>query len=330
MIFREKMHRVSLLFFAVALAALTTAQGAALAQSSQTGQLLQRLDRLEQDLQDLQRSYYRGEKPRKPRSGPASSSAPMSGPRLAEAEVRMSQLESQMRQLTGRIEEVQHKIDRVRDRLDKLVADVDFRLNQIESRLRGDGPPLAAQNGRPPQDQALSRRQPSSAGPQSRIARSMTAAPGAPPKPATGGAQSASTRRAPALLPAGSAADRYNFAFSLLRKADFARAEQAFQEFIQLHGEDRLAGNAYYWLGETYYSRGKLQDAARVFLTGFEKFPDGVKAPDSLLKLAITLSRMNQRDEACSTLGELKKRFVTLGRSIAKRHGLEWRKNKCG
>lgn len=329
MIFREKIHRVSLLFFAVALAAFSIAQGPALAQSSETGQLLQRLDRLEQDLQDLQRSYYRGEKPAKPRPGSAAATAPMSGPRLAEAEVRMSQLESQMRQLTGRIEEVQHNIARVRDRLDKLVADVDFRLNQIESRLRGDGAPIAAQSGQPPQDQALSRRQPGTARPQPRMIPSTTA-PAATPKAAPAGAQSASAGPAPALLPAGSAADRYNFAFSLLRKADFARAEQAFQEFLQLHGEDRLAGNAYYWLGETYYSRGKLQDAARVFLTGFEKFPDGVKAPDSLLKLAITLSSMKQRDEACSTLSELKKRFVTLSRSIAKRHGLEWRKNKCG
>ena len=132
------------------------------------------------------------------------------------------------------------------------------------------------------------------------------------------------------MLPQGNAADQYNYAFSLLRKADFARAELAFTEFLAVHGDDRLAGNAYYWLGETYYSRDKLQDAARVFLTGFEKFPDGVKAPDTLLKLAITLSRMNQREEACSTLGELKKRFVTLSRSVSQRYQREWQKNKCG
>lgn len=321
MIFQEKMSRVSLLFIILALAASSFGQRTASAQNSDMGQLLQRLERMEQDLQDLQRSYYRGETTVKP----GARTVPKSGPRLAESEVRMSQLESQMRQLTGRIEEVQHNIDRVRDRLDKLVADVDFRLNQIETRLQGGGAPIAGQSDQAPQNQSVLRRQPNTTQPPPRTITPTTA-----PAAAPAGAQSASTGTTTAILPAGSAADRYNFAFSLLRKADFARAEQAFQEFLQVHSDDRLAGNAYYWLGETYYSRGKLQDAARVFLTGFETFPDGVKAPDSLLKLAITLKRMNQREEACSTLGELKKRFVTLSRSIAKRHELEWRKNKCG
>jgi tol-pal system protein YbgF len=296
------------------------------AQDVDVDRLLQRLERLERDLQDLQRSYYRGDKPKKTSAALAAGGAPASGPRLAQAEVRMSRLETQMRELTGRVEQVQHGIDSVRSRLDKLVADVDFRLTQIEGKLRAGGVPIASGDASPgaatqgQQQQAAASRLT-----QSTPAGSTTAATGAPaPKTVQ------KTSVSPQLLPQGNAADRYNFAFSLLRKADFARAELAFTEFLALHGDDRLAGNAYYWLGETYYSRNKLQDAARTFLSGFEKFPDGVKAPDTLLKLAITLSRMDQREEACATLSELKKRFATLSRSVGQRHDREWRNNKCG
>ena len=42
-------------------------------------------------------------------------------------------------------------------------------------------------------------------------------------------------------------------------------AEQALAAFVQNHPEDGLAGNAQYWLGETFYVRGDFQTAARTF-----------------------------------------------------------------
>jgi TolA-binding protein len=50
-------------------------------------------------------------------------------------------------------------------------------------------------------------------------------------------------------LPAGSASDQYNFAFGLLKQADYPAAEAALS-FIRQHPNDGLAGRQY-WLGET-------------------------------------------------------------------------------
>ena len=49
--------------------------------------------------------------------------------------------------------------------------------------------------------------------------------------------------------------------------------------------------------------------AAKAFLDGFNRFSDGQKAPDSLLKLGASLNAMDEKAEACLALRELATRF---------------------
>jgi len=110
-------------------------------------------------------------------------------------------------------------------------------------------------------------------------------------------------------LPAGSAKEQYDFSFQLLRKGNFAGAEQAFSQFLASHPEDPLAGNAQYWLGETFYVRKNFPKAAEAFLKGFQNYSNSNKGPDSLLKLAMTLGAMDKGAEACAALAELEARY---------------------
>ena len=112
-----------------------------------------------------------------------------------------------------------------------------------------------------------------------------------------------------AVLPTGSVTDRYKFAFNLTRQARYEEAEIAFKAFIKAHGEDALAGNAHYWLGETYYVRKNFMHAAQAFFEAYQKFPSGAKAPDSLLKLGMSMSNMDKSSEACTTYGKLRREF---------------------
>ena len=82
-----------------------------------------------------------------------------------------------------------------------------------------------------------------------------------------------------------------------------------FRAFVEAHPANDLAGNAQYWLAETYYVRNDYETAAREFLEGYQRYPESPKAPDFLLKLGVTLSAMGQRAEACSTLEELSAKF---------------------
>lgn len=87
---------------------------------------------------------------------------------------------------------------------------------------------------------------------------------------------------------------------SLLRRR-FDDAEAGFRSFVDKYPDHNLAGSAQYWLGETYYAQGNYRDAAQNFLQGYRQYPKGRRAPDSLLKLGISLARLGQREQACAS-----------------------------
>jgi tol-pal system protein YbgF len=121
----------------------------------------------------------------------------------------------------------------------------------------------------------------------------------------------------------------YETAYGLLLQQDYAAAEAAFDEFLRRYPGDPLAGNAQYWLGETFYVRGNFKSAAGAFLRGYQSYGRSSKAPDSLLKLAMSLDRLGQRDAACSSYGELSVKFPNAPGAVKNRADNERRRLGC-
>ena len=167
----------------------------------------------------------------------------------------------------------------------------------------------AIQQGQTPRSNAAA---PSSGG-----ALGKAPAPQSAPGPAgvtiSGVQQAVST---PSILPEGTVQEQYTFAFKLLRKRDYITAETALREFIERHPDVPLAGNAMYWMGETYYVRKDFAEAARIFLDAYQRFPKGNKAADNLFKLAKSLSQIGENESACTTYGKLLKSFPTANARI--------------
>lgn len=92
----------------------------------------------------------------------------------------------------------------------------------------------------------------------------------------------------------------YEEAYGHLLQQDYGAAELAFRDFLARYPDSKLAGNAHFWLGQSFYVRGEYKPAADAFLEGYKSYRKGQKAPDSLLKLAMSLSRLGQKDAACS------------------------------
>jgi tol-pal system protein YbgF len=88
-----------------------------------------------------------------------------------------------------------------------------------------------------------------------------------------------------------------------LSQNDYAGTEAAFSQLIDTYPKDPLAGNAQYWIGESYYRRNRYKNAADAFLKGYKKYKSGDKAPETLLKLGMSLAAVGQKDAACSTFG---------------------------
>src|SRR3546814_16167351 len=93
--------------------------------------------------------------------------------------------------------------------------------------------------------------------------------------------------------------DQDAFAQQLMSQTRYGEAESAFRQFIERHPDGQLTDNARYWLAETYYVRRQYPEAATAFLEGYQKAPAGSKAPDNLLKLGLSLSALQKKQEAC-------------------------------
>ena len=99
--------------------------------------------------------------------------------------------------------------------------------------------------------------------------------------------EQANAGTAPYALQGTTPDEQYQFAFDLMRQTKYADAERALSTFVDEYPDHPLAGNASYWLGETYYVRKDYSNAAQTFAETFKKFPQSGKAPDSLLKLGM-------------------------------------------
>ncbi|PCI38523.1 MAG: tol-pal system protein YbgF [Rhodospirillaceae bacterium] len=263
---------------------------------------------------------------------------------VARVMVRVSELEQEVRNATGLAESMAHNIDLANARLDKLVIDLDYRLARLEGRASGSVP--TAVNTMPGMPGVAS--SPTRGGISS-VEGSALPTQAAPdysrPKPAgstgilgtmdktkldniigdgdnkaTETAAVAPTAQTLEPVPAApvtqdpaveavSIQDQYKAAFNLTRQARYQEAEIAFKAFIKVNGDDPLVGNATYWLGETHYVRKNYMQAAQVFFQAYKAFPKGAKAPDSLLKLGMSMAGMEKPVEACTTFGKLQKEF---------------------
>lgn len=121
----------------------------------------------------------------------------------------------------------------------------------------------------------------------------------------------------------------YETAYGYLLQQDYASAEASFSDFLTRFPGDSLAGNAQYWLGESFFVRGQYKQAASAFLKGYQTYDQNAKAPDSLLKLAMSLDRLGQKDAACSSFSELNTRFPTAPPHIKNRAQSERQRIGC-
>lgn len=132
-----------------------------------------------------------------------------------------------------------------------------------------------------------------------------------------------------AALPAGTPREKYSHAFGLLRQGQYDLAASALRTFIEEHGDDPLASNAQYWLGETYYVRGAFVEAAETFLEGYQANTQGPKAADALLKLGMSLASLDKKQEACAAFQKLREDYPNAPAGLKNTMQREWQKNGC-
>ncbi len=263
-----------------------------------------RIERLEQQISDLRGVVAAVETLAKNNSGGGSGYAAAAGGGANSEQVR--QLSEQIAELTQRIE-------------------------RLEARS-GEGGGVAGGGMAP---QAMPRPDPGyGAAPASGFEDKQPLAPlGAPAAPAYTPRQQQSAvaprPAAPAAAASGPARALFDQGYGALNRREYTAAEGYFQQFLEEYPSDPLAGSAQYWFGETAFVSGEYKTAADRFLKTFTNYPSSERAPEALLKLAISLRRLGKNNDACATFSELGQRYPKAPANVLQRAEAEKKRASC-
>jgi len=90
----------------------------------------------------------------------------------------------------------------------------------------------------------------------------------------------------------------YSAVFELLRATKYDESIAGFRDLLSRWPQGRYAGNAWYWLGESYYAKKNYDAALESFRSLLAQFPDSAKAPDALFKIGMCQAEKKQKNDA--------------------------------
>ena len=201
-----------------------------------------------------------------------------------------AQLEGEIRRLTAQVEQMQNRLNQFMTNAERLFGDIEFRLTELEG---GDSSQIST---------------PTLSGGNS------------------GGGFSGQQVASVAVAEQGDL-DR---AIRDVEQGRFDQAEDRLRRFLNEYSGSPLAGDAWYWLGESQFVRGIHVEAARSYLNGYNSQRGGPRAAHNLFKLGVTLGRLGQLREACSTLREVRNQYPNAPDGLVSKADREADQLTCG
>jgi len=151
-------------------------------------------------------------------------------------------------------------------------------------------------------------------------------APGNPRGVNPSGQYAATTPTAP---PSQTPRDSFDLGYGYVQRRDYALAEDTFRDFLRRYPADRLAAEAQYYLGESLYQLRDYRGAADAFLAMSKNYETNAKAPDALLRLGQSLAALNEKELACSTFGEVVRKYPRASAGVKQSVEREQKRVRC-
>lgn len=114
-----------------------------------------------------------------------------------------------------------------------------------------------------------------------------------------------------------------------LYEGNFSGAQSDFQTYLAVAADAPNAGEVSYWLGETYFVKGGYADAADAYISSMRKDPQGLKAPEALIRLGASLRELGNRDESCQALNSFASEYPNAGSDIKEKARIEIARTGC-
>jgi len=284
------------IFFVIAFFSILFLFSASDSQELDADETLDRLKRLEKNVSDLQKGKF------------DKIDKNLSSGYISRNESRLDELETKNRLNFGIIEEIQNKINNLNERLEILNTDFQSRLLKIENNTQNMNSDnrLQKTTNKNELDESILREES-----KTKQIENET-----------------SLNNQNEELDEAEIKKKYENAIKLLWASKFDEAENELKNLKKNNPVD-LMPNIQYWLGEIHYAQKDFESAIVEFGEGLQRYPDSIKGPDNMLKLALSFSNLDKKNDACNVLYQLQVKYKNAPKNVLERSLIEIKKLDC-
>lgn len=121
----------------------------------------------------------------------------------------------------------------------------------------------------------------------------------------------------------------YEIAIGHFRAGQYEAAEKALGEFVARNPKDKLASEAIFFLGESFFQRGRHREAAEQYLKISTNHARSAKGAEAMLRLGQSLNALGAKEQACASFGELPRKYPNASANLRSAAEREARRNAC-
>lgn len=120
----------------------------------------------------------------------------------------------------------------------------------------------------------------------------------------------------PAAPAAGGDSGPFDAAMNMLARQQYAEAAAAFRSYADANpGDQDLAPQAIYWVGQIAYMQQDYAGASRAFAEQIKKYPKSPRGADSMLRMGQALVAQGQTRNGCTAFAAIAKQYPNASQS---------------
>jgi tol-pal system protein YbgF len=131
------------------------------------------------------------------------------------------------------------------------------------------------------------------------------------------------------IAPPAGPREEFDLASSSLKDGHYEAAETGFRTFLQKYPKDRLAADATFNLGESFYRRSRPREAAEQYFKVSTDFARSARAPEALIKLGLSLEKLGAREQACAAYSEVGRKYPNTSTALRTTAERESKRAQC-
>ena len=125
------------------------------------------------------------------------------------------------------------------------------------------------------------------------------------------------------------AKEEFDIALGYFKQRAYENAEKGFAGFLEKNPNSKMASDAIYYLGESFYQRGRQSEAAEQYLKISTHYASSPRAPEALLRLGQSLNALGAKEQACASYGEIARKYPNAPATVKTGAEREAKRAKC-